>query len=137
MNNNYDKYKDIINLSHPVSKKHSQMSIHDRAAQFAPFAALTGYEEAVKETARLTYEKIEIDEELKQILNDKLNYIKEKTDTKPKVIFTYFIPDPKKTGGNYKEIIGRVKKIDEYKQIIVLEDGKEIPINEIIKIEIL
>lgn len=136
MNNNYNKYKDIINLPHPVSKKHPQMSIHDRAAQFASFAALTGYEDEVKETARLTDQKIEIDEELKQILNDKLNNIKEKIATKPKVIFTYFIPDSKKEGGSYEKIIGRVKKIDGYKQIIVLEEGKEIPISEIIKIEI-
>ena len=94
MNKNYE---DIINLPHYESKKHPRMSLEARSAQFAPFAALTGYEDAVKETARLTDKKIEIDEGLKQILNNKLQYILENNDANPEITFTYFISDKKKT----------------------------------------
>lgn len=133
MNNDYQKYADIINLPHHVSKKHPRMSIDARAAQFAPFAALTGYEEAVKETARLTDEKIEIDEEMKIGLDRKIEIIKENIDNNPKVTFTYFIKDNKKQGGKYVSITGNVKKIDEYNEQIILTDGIRISIEEIIK----
>ena len=138
-NNNLLKYKDIINLPHHVSKKHPQMSIEARSAQFAPFAALTGYEAAVEETGRLTDKKIEIDEEVKKILDRKLQTIKDKLKEsngkiQQKVSFTYFVPDLKKDGGKYIENIGIPKKIDDYKQIIILENKIEIPIREIIDI---
>ena len=136
MYENIDKYKDIINMPHYVSKKHPQMSIENRSAQFAPFAALTGYEDEVKETGRLTNKRVEITEEIKELLDFKLRYIKEKIGENPKVKITYFLPDHKKDGGKYLEEIGNVKKIDEYKQTIVLENKKEILINEIIDIEI-
>ena len=134
--NNIGKYDDIINLPHHVSKKHPQMSIDARSAQFAPFAALTGYNDAVKETARLTSERIELDEEQKIILDSKLQIIQKELQIKPKVIFTYFIADSRKDGGKYITVTGNVKKIDEYKQIIILEDKNEIPISEIIDINI-
>lgn len=131
----YDKqYEDIINLPHHVSKKHPQMSLYARSAQFAPFAALTGYEDAVKETARETNERIEIDEELKAILDTKLQIIIEQVKTNPEISVTYFIPDLKKEGGAYTTVEGIVKKIDMYNQIIYLANSIEIPINEIIDI---
>lgn len=129
-----NKYDDIINLSHHVSNKHPQMTLEVRAAQFAPFAALTGYEDAIYETARLTNERIELDEESKSILDNKIQIIKEQISTRPTISFTYFIPDLKKDGGKYVTVTGIVRKIDEYRQIIILEDKTEIPINEIISI---
>lgn len=129
-----NKYDDIINLSHHVSNKHPQMTLEARAAQFAPFAALTGYEDAIYETARLTNERIELDEESKSILDNKIQIIKEQISTRPTISFTYFIPDLKKDGGKYVTVTGIVRKIDEYRQIIILEDKTEIPINEIISI---
>lgn len=131
MNKNYD---DIINLPHFISKKHPQMTIESRSAQFAPFAALTGYEEAVKETARLTDRRIEIDEGLKNILNNKLQYILENINLKPEITFTYFIYDKKKSGGRYVEKKGIVKKIDLVNQSIILNDKTNINIEEIINI---
>ena len=131
MNKNYD---DIINLPHFESKKHPRMSLEARSAQFAPFAALTGYDDAVKETARLTEKKIEIDEGLKQILNDKIQYILENNDTNPEITFTYFISDKKKTGGKYIEKKGIIKKIDHINGFIILKDKSRIKIDDIINI---
>lgn len=129
-----DNYEDIINLEHHISSKHPRMSIRDRSAQFAPFSALNGYDNAVKETARITDNRIEIDEEIKKMLNEKLINIKNQIKQKPKVTFMYFIPDLKKNGGQYVEASGNVKKIDEYEDKIILEDGNEILINDIIDI---
>ena len=136
MKNDYSKYEDIINLPHHVSKKHPQMSLEARSAQFAPFAALTGYDAAVKETARLTSERIEIGEDLKTIIDEKIQEIKRNLhlNIKQNVSITYFVPDVKKSGGKYVSKEGNVKKIDEYKQLIILEDKTEIPIEEIIEI---
>lgn len=131
MNNNYDN---IINLPHHVSSKHPQMSLEARTAQFAPFSALTGYEDEVKETERLTYDRIELDDEVKNILNHKIQMIIKQLSERPTVSFTYFVPDTRKEGGKYITVIGNVRKIDKYKQIIVLEDKTEIPIKEIIDI---
>ena len=131
MNNNYE---DIKNLPHYEPKYHPRMSSYQRAAQFAPFAALTGYEDAIYETARLTNERIELDEESKSILDNKIQIIKEQISTRPTISFTYFIPDLKKDGGKYVTVTGIVRKIDEYRQIIILEDKTEMPINEIISI---
>lgn len=131
----YDKqYDDIINLPHHVSKKHPQMSLYARSAQFAPFAALTGYEDAVKETARETAERIEINDELKSILDSKLQIIIEQEKAKLEVSFTYFVPDSKKEGGTYVTVTGVIEKVDMHNQYIYLADNTEIPINEIIDI---
>lgn len=131
----YDhSYDDIINLPHPVSKKHPPMSLYARSAQFAPFAALTGYEDAVRETARETNERIEIDDELKLILDGKIQILIEKIKAKPEVTFTYFIPDLRKDGGAYVTFEGIIKKIDMFEQKIYLADNTEIPINEVIDI---
>ena len=130
-----DNYEDIINMPHHVSTKHARLSMEQRAAQFAPFAALTGYEDAVKETGRETSFKIELDDEMKQIIDSKLQIILEKIKNKPEVTITYFIPDSKKDGGEYIAKTGLVSKIDTFNQKIVLLDQTEIPINEIIDIE--
>lgn len=129
-----NKYDDIIKLPHHVSKRYPQMSIMARSAQFAPFAALSGYDEAVKETARLTDKRIEIDDGLKLIINNKLNYILENLNINPQIIFTYFVYDKKKIGGKYIEKVGIVKKIDLIEKYILLTDKSKIPIEEIIDI---
>ena len=135
MNMKYDRqYDDIINLPHHISKKHPQMSLYARSAQFAPFAALTGYEEAVKETAREKNERIDIEDELKSILDGKLQIILEQIKNHPEISITYFIADTKKDGGEYVTVTGLVKKVDLYNQYIYLVDNTEIPINEIIDI---
>ena len=131
---NKDNYEDIINMPHHVSEKHPQMSIEARAAQFAPFAALTGYSDAVKETARLTEKRIELDEEQKLQLNNKLRKMVENINTKTKITFTYFVYDDKKEGGKYVNKTGCVKKIDIDNHNIILTDKTKIPINEIINV---
>lgn len=131
------RYDDIINLPHHISKKHPQMSMYSRAAQFAPFAALTGFGESVKETARLTNRRIELDDEAKTILDAKLHEIQEHIRERPIVAFTYFIPDLRKDGGKYVNVSNSVKKIDKYKQVVVLDNNTEIPIKEIVEIKIL
>lgn len=130
-----NKYDDIINLPHHISKKHPQMTLEARAAQFAPFAALTGYDDEVKETARLTNRRIELDDEAKSILDNKIQIILERISQRPTVSITYFIPDTRKAGGEYVTITGIIKKVDGYNQVIVLENRTEIPINEIIDID--
>lgn len=128
-------YEDIIHLSHHVSPKRPQMSMKDRAAQFAPFAALTGHEEAVRETARLTDSKIELDENEIQLLDQKLQYL-EAQAKQPVIEITYFLPDQRKSGGAYVDVQGRLKRIDRYNQCLRMEDGIEIPITDILKIEL-
>lgn len=128
-------YEDIIHLSHHVSPKRPQMSLHDRAVQFAPFAALTGHEEAVKETARLTDNRIELDENEIQLLDQKLQYLEAQSEA-PVVEITYFLPDQRKSGGEYIEVQGRLKRIDPYSHSLRMEDGTEIPITDIIKIDL-
>ena len=131
----YDhKYDEILNLEHHKSKKHPPMSLYARSAQFAPFAALTGYEDSVLETAREVGERIDIDDELRSILDSKIQILIEQIKKRPEVIVTYFIPDITKDGGVYVNVTGIIKKVDRINQIIILEDKTEIPINEIIDI---
>lgn len=129
------KYDDIINLPHHVSPTRPQMPVCDRAAQFSPFAALTGHDAAIKETARLTDERIELDENSKSLLNEKLKMISERIENHPEIEVTYFIPDKKKVGGSYVTVQGHVKKIGEYERCIIFEDGTKIPIEEIIFVD--
>lgn len=128
-------YEDIINLPHPEPKNHMRMSKEARSAQFAPFAALTGHSDAIKETSRLTTKRIEIDDNLKSILNNKLQLIIDNIKDMPKITFTYFIYDNKKNGGKYINITGSVRKIDPIKGRVILLDKTTIPINEIINIK--
>ena len=128
-------YEDIVNLPPHISKKHPQPSMMDRAARFAPFAAITGYEEMVLEEARVTEERIDLDEGALALLNEKLNMIQEFLDEEPEVTITYFEPDKKKSGGAYVSIAGVVKRIDEYEHLVILTDGKKILVEDIYAIE--
>lgn len=128
-------YDDIINLPHHVSKTRPHMAVADRAAQFSPFAALTGYDAAIKETARLTDEKIELDEYMKGALSDRLQIIADRIKEHPKIAITYFLADKKKDGGAYITASGTVKKIDGFDRVVVLSTGTVIPIDDIISID--
>lgn len=129
-------YNEIINLPHHTSSTRPRMSAYDRAAQFSPFAALTGYEDAVAETARQTDKKAELDEYRKADLNERLNLIQDTLEEQPEVSITYFVPDAKKSGGAYVTTTGYVKKIDSYKRTLVMCDATKIPIDDILEIEI-
>lgn len=135
MNNAY--YESIINLPHHRSMTRRPMSMHDRAAQFAPFAALKGYEEAVAETARITQKKIVLDEELIKSINDTLNEIKNNILSTPKIEVEYFVKDKYKDGGEYVTKQHYVKKIDLINKRIIFIDRSEIAIDDIIDIKIL
>lgn len=130
MGNNYD---DIINLPHHTSETRPKMSMHDRAAQFSPFAALTGHDAALEETARLTDTRIELDECEKEILNEKLMMISDGTQV---VTVTWFKPDERKFGGAYVDVTDTVKKIDVYSREIIMSNGERIPVDEIYDIKI-
>lgn len=131
------KYDDIIRLPHHVSSAHRQMPMLDRAAQFSPFAALTGHDEAVRETQRLTEEWAEPDEDRKALLDERLRMIRERLASgaggarMPEVRFTYFQPDERKEGGAYLSVQGRVKKIDGYGHQVILEDGTALAVGHI------
>ena len=129
-----NRYDDIINLPHHVSSTHPQMSMHDRAAQFSPFSALTGHSDAVKETARLTDEKTELTEDEISALNQKLNYLTEHAEERPEIAVEYFVPDERKSGVAYITITGNFRRIDEYSQSIIMISGEEIPIKDILVI---
>lgn len=124
-------YNDIINLPHHVSNTRSQMSMLDRAAQFSPFAALTGYDSAIKETGRLTDEKLELDEDTRAALDRKQAYLLEMISNQPEVSITYFLPDEKKTGGAYVTATGNFKRVDDYERMLILTDGRKIPMADI------
>lgn len=130
-----DRYDDIIHLPHHVSKTRPQMSMMDRAAQFSPFAALTGYDAAIKETGRLTDEKIELGEETKAVLDRKQRYLSDMISVQPEITVTYFLPDERKSGGTYLSVTGKLKHIDEYERMMILTDGKKIPLDDIMDIE--
>ncbi len=130
-----NEYEDILHLPHHVSKKHPQMSMLERAAQFSPFAALTGYDAAVEETARLTDRRIELDEYEAQQLDERIRKISEHLQEHPKVSITYFLPDARKDGGEYVTVTGSIKKLETYERRIILMDGTWIPIHEVIRIE--
>lgn len=128
-------YDDIIHLPHHVSKTRPQMSMQDRAAQFSPFAALTGYDAAILETGRLTEDKLELGEETQAILDRKQRYLAEIIDTKPEITVTYFVPDEKKSGGAYSTVTGFLKRIDEYERVLMLTDGRKIQLDAVLDIE--
>lgn len=129
-------YDDIINLPHYISQKRPQMSMLDRAAQFSPFAALTGYDAAIKETGRLTDERIELEEEALTILNMKYQMLMDALPDNPEVTITYFVPDERKEGGSYVSKTGVVKKLNEFERLIIFQDGTRIQMNDIIDIYI-
>ena len=131
-----NKYDDIIHLPHHVSKKRPQMPVADRAAQFSPFAALTGHSAAIQETARLTEEKLELDESTIRRLDEQMQILMQQIQLHPEAAITYFVPDEKKEGGAYVTVKNRVKKIDFYRRQIFMMDGKTIPVDDIAEIEL-
>lgn len=133
--NEKSKYDDIIMIPHHISKKHPQMSPLNRAAQFSPFAALTGYDAAIQEAQRLTDSFIEIDESREIELNEQFSFIRENLDKQPELKITCFQPDEKKRGGSYITVCGRIKKIDEYNRQVVFVDGTTLSIDYILSMQ--
>ena len=130
-----DKYSHIIDLPHHMSKVRPQMTMYQRAAQFAPFAALTGHSAAIRETARLTDKEIELSENECNMLNQSIALLLEHIGEHPYVSITYFVHDPYKDGGKYITHSGTIKSWDEYEQRITFDDGTQIKVNEIIDIK--
>lgn len=129
------QYEDIIHLPHHVSSKRPQMPMSDRAAQFSPFAALTGYDDAIRETGRLTEQRVELDDEELERLDEKFRILQEHLEEQPVVRFTYFKPDERKEGGAYLTVSGVVRKIRNYEREILLQDGTVIPVDDIAELE--
>ena len=133
----YNKYHDMINLPSPKSRKHPPMSLSNRAAQFAPFSALTGHKEIIKETARRTGEKVELEEDAIRRLNEKIMMIQENFPNRSEIIITYFLPDDKKEGGSYITERRNVKRVDPAYGQLLMKDGACIPLEDIFQIELL
>ena len=131
------KYDDIIHLPRPVSPRHAPMTVQDRAAQFAPFAALTGYEDVIEESGRLTDARIDLDEGEVARLNEVLAQIKERLPQQTQVKLVCFQNDCRKAGGAYRTVTGCVKKLDEHEKMLLLEDGSVIPLEQILEIELI
>lgn len=129
------KYDDIIALSRPVSKTHPPMPRSERAAQFSSFAALSGYEDAVEESARLTETRAELDRDALAALDETIRALAADIDARPEAVIRFFVPDEKKAGGRYETVRGRVKKIDACAFLLVLEEGKKIPLGDVVSIE--
>ena len=129
-----NKYDDIIDLPHHVSKTRKPMSLYNRAAQFAPFAALTGYDDAIEETARLTETKVELSDELKNDLNQKINFIKNNIKVHPEITIKYFVRDNKKSGGIYKSLTSIIKKVDNFNKCLIFADNTNVYFDDIISI---
>ena len=130
-----EDYSDIINLQHHVSQNHPQMPMEARAAQFAPFAALTGYDAVIHETARLTDRQVELEEYDNERLNRKFAELMTILDDRPEITVSYFLPDERKAGGSYTTTSGTIQKIDTYEHLLWMDDGTEIPIVDIIDID--
>lgn len=130
-----ENYEDIIHLPHHVSSRRTPMSMIDRAAQFSPFAALTGYDAVIQETARQTDRPIEPDETGRAELNEQLRFLSERIEEQPVVGITFFQPDERKSGGAYVSVTGRVRKIDEYSRAVILTDGRVISFEAIYQID--
>lgn len=128
-------YEDIINLPHHISPTRQQMPMSDRAAQFSPFAALTGYDAAIKETGRLTDERIELDVEALSALDMKYQLLMEALDEAPEVTITYFQPDERKAGGKYITATSAVKKVDDFERRITMQNGTKIPMDDVLSID--
>ena len=131
------KYDDMLQLPHHVSAKHPQMNRQDRAAQFSPFAALVGLDVALQETARVTEQRITLDEYEQAALDAKLQQLRDALPTRPRVTATYFVPDALKEGGAYHTTAGRAKKLTEENPRLVLEDGEEIPLGDLVALIVL
>lgn len=131
------KYDDIIHLSRPVSDRRVRMSAHDRAGQFSPFAALTGFDAAIEESGRLTDSRIELDEGGKELLDEQMRSVLEVIHTQPRAEILWFCYDERKAGGSYVKTVGHVKKVDTYTQKLLFTDGQTIPLGEIFSIQLI
>ena len=129
------EYDDLIYLPHPVSRKHPPMSAMDRAAQFSPFSALTGYEAVLREAGRLTDSRAELSEYSRDILDQKQKILLDAAPTHPEITVTYFIPDRRKQGGAYGTLKGGLKKIDLCRRVIILLDGTEVSLDDVVNIQ--
>lgn len=127
-----DPYSDIIRLPHPEPKRRKRMSMIDRAAQFSPFAALTGYDAVIRESGRLTEREVELAADGKAMLDEKLRALADRLEEQPQVSLCCFVPDERKTGGAYVTVCGRVKRLDSQNQQILMEDGTVIPFGRIL-----
>lgn len=134
-NSQSDRYQDIIDLPHPTSVRHPRMPKADRAAQFAPFSALTGYDAAVDEAARLTEGMIGLDEDEKEILDLKQRMLAQVIDSQPEISVTHFIADSQKAGGRFQIDTGRLCTIDDHEKYMLFSDGKKILLENIVSIE--
>lgn len=132
----WEKYLDMIDLPYPGKSKHTRMPVRDRAAQFAPFAALTGFGAALKETERITEKRIELDEYEKEKLNEKLRLLLEKQESRPEITVTFFVPDEKKDGGACRTISGHIKRVDEESHCLVLEEGERILLEDVFNLAV-
>ncbi len=128
-------YEDIIHLSRPISKTHAPMSLMDRAAQFSPFAALTGYDAAVAETARLTETAMELDADAQAELSEKLLLLQRCLSQAPQVTVTHFVPDNRKAGGAYVTTTGTLRRLDSLNQWLLMEDGARIFFGDIASLD--
>lgn len=133
-NDNTNPYADIIDLPHHVSQRHPQMPMEKRAAQFSPFAAVSGHDDAIHEMARLTDEQLELTEDEIAVIDEKLQWLRAHIKEQPEITITYFKPDEKKNGGAYVTVTGSAKKIDEFERVLVLRDGAVIAIPHIISL---
>ncbi len=131
------KYEKILHLPHRRSPNRPAMAREDRAAQFAPFSALSGHAEGAAETARVTQMRRELSEDEAILLDEKLRLLEENLSARPEISATYFLPDNREAGGDYITVKGRGKKLDRYRHVIVLEGGREIPIGELISLEMI
>lgn len=131
-----DDYSDIINLPHPTSRKHSRMSMAQRAAQFAPFAAVTGYGDCINESNRYVAARIELSEDEQADLNTKLRYLDDHASQHPDITVMYFVADKTKEGGSCVTARGQCKRIDHYNHTLLLADGTKISIDDLLVIEV-
>ena len=127
-------YSDIIDMPRPEPKRHTRMPISARAAQFAPFAALSGYASVIEEVSRHTEEKPNLDESVKQEINRALLYLKKHPERTEPIRVEYFLPDQKKSGGSFESVTGTAVKVDDYEQVLILSDGHRIPFDDILEL---
>ena len=128
-------YEEILYLPHPVSEKRMRMPMHKRAAQFSPFAALSGYKEAIAESNRYTEQRVELSEDMLTVLNERMQILSRHLEEKPVIEVTYFIPDARKSGGKFVTIEGNLIRIDHRKRVLIMESGEKIPVDDISNIE--
>ena len=129
------RYDDILHLPHPTSTKHPRMPVSDRAAIFSPFAALSGHGAAIAETARLTDQRIELDEDSRAVLDEKQRFLETIADQQPEVTVTWFQPDERKEGGCYVTTTGKLKRTDTTERVMTFTEGMKIPLDDIIDID--